>query len=121
VSLFTVFLLQGALLWIVSLPVQVAMLAPGRVGVLTMIGTAIWGVGLVLESIGDWQLARFKADADNRGEVMDRGLWRYTRHPNYFGGERIGSPPSATSACGGGSSSLPSTGQGSHGRRSGPC
>jgi steroid 5-alpha reductase family enzyme len=114
VSLFRVFLLQGALLWVVSLPVQVAMLAPGRIGVLTMIGTAIWGVGLALESIGDWQLARFKADAHNRGEVMDRGLWRYTRHPNYFGGER-------TSASGGGSSSLPSTGQGPHGQRSGPC
>lgn len=85
VSLFTVFLLQGVLLWIVSLPVQVAMIAPGNIGVLTAIGIVLWGIGISFETIGDWQLARFKADPDNRGKVMDRGLWRYTRHPNYFG------------------------------------
>jgi steroid 5-alpha reductase family enzyme len=85
VSLITVFLLQGMLLWIVSLPVQVAMLAPGAVGVLTGDGIAIWATGLAFETIGDWQLARFKADPANKGKVMDRGLWRYTRHPNYFG------------------------------------
>ncbi|MEX1208181.1 MAG: DUF1295 domain-containing protein [Acidimicrobiia bacterium] len=85
VSLFTVFLLQGVLLWIVSLPVQVAMLAPGEIGLLSAIGIVVWGIGLSFEAIGDWQLARFKANPDNRGQVMDRGMWRYTRHPNYFG------------------------------------
>jgi steroid 5-alpha reductase family enzyme len=85
VSLFTVFLLQGVLLWIVSLPVQVAMIAPGEIGLLSAIGIGVWGIGLSFEAIGDGQLARFKANPENRGQVMDRGLWRYTRHPNYFG------------------------------------
>jgi steroid 5-alpha reductase family enzyme len=86
-SLFVVFWLQGALMWIVSLPVQVAMDDPTPVGLgaLDWAGTAVWAVGLAFEAIGDWQLARFKADPANRGKVMDRGLWRYTRHPNYFG------------------------------------
>jgi steroid 5-alpha reductase family enzyme len=86
-SLFVVFWLQGALLWIVSLPVQVAMgdPTPHGLGVLDLVGTAVWAVGLAFEAVGDWQLSRFKADPANRGKVMDRGLWRYTRHPNYFG------------------------------------
>ena len=86
VSLFTVFALQGVLMWIVALPVQVAMAAPGPgLGALDAIGLAVWALGLCFEAVGDWQLARFKADPANRGRVMDRGLWRYTRHPNYFG------------------------------------
>ena len=86
VSLFTVFALQGVLLWIVSLPVQLGLLAPGgALGLLDAAGVALWGVGLFFETVGDWQLARFKADPANAGRVMDRGLWRYTRHPNYFG------------------------------------
>ena len=85
ISLGTVFLLQGVLVWLVSLPVQVAVLAPGDPGVLTAAGIVIWLVGLTFETVGDAQLARFKADPANAGKVMDRGLWRYTRHPNYFG------------------------------------
>ena len=86
VSLFTVFLLQGVLLWVVSLPVQVAQASPGGpLGALDAAGVALYGVGLFFETAGDWQLARFKADPRNAGRVMDRGLWRYTRHPNYFG------------------------------------
>lgn len=87
VSLFQVFLLQGALMWIVSLPVQAGQLAstPDGIGPLAIAGAAIWGIGLFFETVGDAQLARFKADPANRGKVMDRGLWRYTRHPNYFG------------------------------------
>jgi steroid 5-alpha reductase family enzyme len=86
VSLFTVFALQGTLMWIVSLPVQLGQVPddPGF-GVLGIIGVAVWAIGLGFESIGDAQLARFKADPANKGLVMDRGLWRYTRHPNYFG------------------------------------
>ena len=52
---------------------------------LALVGLGLWAVGIFFEWVGDWQLARFKADPANRGEVMDRGLWRYTRHPNYFG------------------------------------
>ncbi len=86
-SLFVVFWLQGALIWVVSLPVQVAMAdpTPAGLGVLDWIGTVVWALGLTFEAVGDWQLSRFKADPANRGKVMDRGLWRYTRHPNYFG------------------------------------
>jgi steroid 5-alpha reductase family enzyme len=87
VSLGQVFLLQGVLMWLVSLPVQAGMV-PGRdgsPGVLAGLGVAAWAVGLFFETVGDLQLARFKADPQNSGMVMDRGLWRYTRHPNYFG------------------------------------
>jgi steroid 5-alpha reductase family enzyme len=86
-SLVLVFWLQGALIWVVSLPVQVAMNdpAPAGLGVLDWIGVGVWVVGLTFEAIGDWQLARFKAEPTNWGKVMDSGLWRYTRHPNYFG------------------------------------
>ena len=48
-------------------------------------GVAIWSIGMFFETVGDWQLARFKVDPNSAGRVMDRGLWRYTRHPNYFG------------------------------------
>ncbi len=86
VSLVTVFLLQGALMWIVSLPVQLGQVRdePG-LGLLTVLGVLVWTVGFAFETIGDAQLARFKADPASAGQVMDRGLWRYTRHPNYFG------------------------------------
>jgi len=87
VSLYTVFALQAALMWLVSLPLQVAALRPGAApfGALDALGLALFAAGLGFEAIGDWQLARFKADPGNRGRVMERGLWRYTRHPNYFG------------------------------------
>lgn len=85
-SLFTVFLLQGVLMLIVSLPVQVGQVPDAPpLGVLAVLGTAVWAVGLAFESVGDLQLARFRADPANRGRVLDTGLWRYTRHPNYFG------------------------------------
>ncbi len=87
VSLVVVFGLQGVLMWVVSLPVQIAVAAPAptALGPLDALGTVLVLVGLAFESIGDWQLARFKADPASRGQVMDRGLWHYTRHPNYFG------------------------------------
>ncbi len=85
-SLFTVFLFQGVLTWIISLPLQVGIAAKqGELNVLDYIGAALWLIGLLFESVGDFQLARFKANPANKGTVMDRGLWRYTRHPNYFG------------------------------------
>ncbi|MDA1184789.1 MAG: DUF1295 domain-containing protein [Acidobacteria bacterium] len=86
-SLFVVFWLQGVLLWFVVLPAFVAVRAPEPAGltVLDLAGVAIFAVGLGFEVVGDAQLARFKLDPANRGKVLDRGLWRYTRHPNYFG------------------------------------
>ena len=86
-SLAVVFGLQALLATVVSLPVQAVVgdPDPSPLGWLDWVGTAVWAIGLVFESVGDEQLRRFKADAANRGQVMDRGLWRYTRHPNYFG------------------------------------
>ena len=86
-SLLTVFVLQAVILWIVSLPIQVAIVAASAEPLdwRDAVGVALWGIGLFFEAVGDWQLARFKSDPANAGHVMDRGLWRYTRHPNYFG------------------------------------
>jgi steroid 5-alpha reductase family enzyme len=87
VSLLTVFTLQAILLWFVSWPVQFGqILTPtSKVGWLDFAGIGIWLVGMFFETIGDYQLARFKRDPENKGRVMRQGLWRYTRHPNYFG------------------------------------
>ena len=84
-ALRKVYLLQAAIVWLVSLPVQVAMFLPHPPELLGWAGTALWALGLFFESLGDHQLGRFRADPANRGRVMDGGLWRYTRHPNYFG------------------------------------
>ncbi|MHC5905214.1 DUF1295 domain-containing protein [Streptomyces sp. S6] len=84
-ALRMVYLLQGALVWLVSLPVQVAQYVPGRPSFLAWAGVALWAVGAGFEAVGDAQLARFKADPAHRGRIMDRGLWAWTRHPNYFG------------------------------------
>lgn len=87
VSLFTVFGLQGILLWVISLAAQAgqAAPAPGAFTWFDALGTAVWIVGFFFEAVGDRQLSRFKSDPANKGKVMDRGLWKYTRHPNYFG------------------------------------
>ncbi len=87
VSLFTVFGLQGVLMWIISLPIQIAQISrePSRLTWLDWTGAFIWLIGFLFESVGDLQLTLFKFDPRNKGKVMDRGLWRYTRHPNYFG------------------------------------
>jgi steroid 5-alpha reductase family enzyme len=84
-SLYVVFLLQAAIAWLVSLPLLGAIHGTAPLGALDALGVLVFGVGLFFEAVGDWQLARFKANPDNKGKVMDRGLWRYTRHPNYFG------------------------------------
>ncbi|CAB4324263.1 MAG: DUF1295 domain-containing protein [Actinobacteria bacterium] len=88
VSLFTVFALQGTIMFIVSLPLQFGIgiegFGTGSV-VLVVLGAVVWLVGFLFESVGDAQLRAFKADPTSAGQVMDRGLWRYTRHPNYFG------------------------------------
>ena len=87
VSLFKVFWLQALFLWVISLVLQKAQLssAPSRFTALDAIGTLVWAFGFFFEAVGDWQLSRFKADPANRGRVMNRGLWAWSRHPNYFG------------------------------------
>lgn len=74
-------------MWIVSLPIQVAEIShePARLTWLDWVGCAVWVIGFLFESVGDLQLALFKHDRRNKGKVMNRGLWRFTRHPNYFG------------------------------------
>jgi steroid 5-alpha reductase family enzyme len=85
-ALMRIFVPQGLAMWFISLPVQVAMYERDPWRPITVLGVVVWIVGFGFESIGDAQLARFKADPANRSQVMDRGLWRFTRHPNYFGG-----------------------------------
>ncbi len=86
ISLFVVFGLQGVLMMVVSLPVQAAQVAgPDHFTILDWLGATALLAGVLFESVGDWQLARFKADPASAGKVMDRGLWAWTRHPNYFG------------------------------------
>lgn len=86
-SFFKVFLLQGILLWVISIPLLAAQVSPSpaRLTVVDGLGALLWLIGFVFEAVGDGQLARFKAEPANRGKVLNRGLWRYTRHPNYFG------------------------------------
>lgn len=85
-TLKTVFLLQGIIMWVVSLPLQLGQFdADTGFGTRALAGGALSAIGIVFESLGDFQLARFKADPANKGKVLDHGLWRYTRHPNYFG------------------------------------
>jgi steroid 5-alpha reductase family enzyme len=87
VSLVTVFMLQAVLLWIVSLVAQAAQISatPAWFTWLDVAGTAVWGVGFFFEAVGDWELRDFLKNPANKGKVMDKGLWAYTRHPNYFG------------------------------------
>jgi len=87
VSLFKVFILQAVFLWLISLALQWGQMSdmPSGLVWLDYMGLGIWIVGFFFEAVGDFQLARFKADPDQKGRVMDRGLWTYSRHPNYFG------------------------------------
>lgn len=84
-SFFIVFGLQALLAWIISLPLLGAINSSAGIGWLDIAGVLLWLVGFIFEAGGDYQLSSFKADPDNKGKVMDKGLWRYTRHPNYFG------------------------------------
>lgn len=86
-SFFQVFLLQGFLMWIISAPLLAAQLGstPDELNLLDFAAIPVWAIGFFFEAAGDWQLARFKADPANKGRVLRTGVWRYTRHPNYFG------------------------------------
>ncbi|MFM8330917.1 MAG: DUF1295 domain-containing protein, partial [Candidatus Methylumidiphilus sp.] len=84
-SLYLVFVLQAVLAWIVSLPLLVGLADPSPLSWADGLGIALWAFGFAYESLADWQLAQFKARPDSPGKVMAEGLWRYSRHPNYFG------------------------------------
>lgn len=85
-SFFQVYMLQGILLFIIALPVILINADHGRVwNVLDFVGTIVWIVGFYFEVVGDAQLARFIRNPNNKGKLMQEGLWRFTRHPNYFG------------------------------------
>lgn len=84
-SVYLVFVLQAVLAWIVAAPLAAALAGAPAAGVTDWIGAAVAVFGLLFETVGDAQLASFKGNPANRGQVMDKGLWRYTRHPNYFG------------------------------------
>lgn len=87
-ALTKIWLGQAILLFLVSSPAQVGILAANdraMIGALAWAGVALYLVGIFFEWVGDWQLARFKANPKNEGKILDSGLWRYTRHPNYFG------------------------------------
>jgi len=84
-SLYIVFGLQGVLAWIIAMPLLPAISSTSSLGILDGIAAALWLVGFIFEAGGDYQLSRFKKNPDNKGRVLDTGLWRFTRHPNYFG------------------------------------
>ena len=83
-SLYIVFGLQAFLAWFVSMP-AVAAASASPLGWLDAVGVLLWAVGMYFEAVGDWQLARFRREKSSANAVLDTGLWRYTRHPNYFG------------------------------------
>lgn len=87
VSLFQVFLLQGALVVLISAPLQLAAAAapPGPIAATDLAGLLVFAVGFLFEAVADRQLESFRRDPANRGKVLDTGLWRWSRHPNYFG------------------------------------
>lgn len=90
-AVLKIFLPQAVLAWLISSPLQVGPFARAGVGWLAVVGVVVWAVGLFFETVGDAQMNRYKAwkarqpEDEVRASVMDRGLWRYTRHPNYFG------------------------------------
>ena len=84
-SLYIVFVLQAVLAWVISLPLAGAIAGQAAIGWLDYAGCALFICGLFFEAVGDLQLARFRKDPANAGKVLDKGLWHYSRHPNYFG------------------------------------
>ncbi len=86
-SLGIVFLLQAVILWFVAIPVIAAYASSGEIAtsIFAPLGIFLWGLGVFFEGVGDWQLARFRANPNNKGRVLNSGLWGLTRHPNYFG------------------------------------
>jgi steroid 5-alpha reductase family enzyme len=84
-ALRSIYLLQGALAFVIAAPIMVGGFEAHTVGFIAWIGVALWIVGVFFEAVGDAQMERWRADPAHKGKVIDVGLWRYTRHPNYFG------------------------------------
>lgn len=84
-SLVIIFFFQAILAWLISLPILPVLKSGNLLSALDWLGIAIFVFGLAFETLADWQMSRFKARPDSKGQVMDQGLWRYSRHPNYFG------------------------------------
>jgi steroid 5-alpha reductase family enzyme len=84
-SFFSIFCLQAVLLWVISFPLQAAVPSAKPLGPLDYAGFAMVALGIVIEALADWQLTRFRAARENTDKVMNTGLWKYSRHPNYFG------------------------------------
>ena len=84
-SLYIVFGLQGVLAWIISVPLLPAITSAAPLGLIDAAAALLWLTGFVFEAGGDLQLQRFKSNPENKGKVLDSGLWGLTRHPNYFG------------------------------------
>lgn len=86
-SLFQVFILQGFLMWVISIPLLAGQYwsNPARLTLVDFLGITLWAIGFFFEAVGDWQLTRFKANPENRGKLLSTGVWKYSRHPNYFG------------------------------------
>ena len=84
-SLLIIFVFQAVLAWLVSTPLLVSLTTTQSLSILDMFAIVLWLGGMGFETVADLQLYRFKANADNIGKVLDTGLWRYSRHPNYFG------------------------------------
>lgn len=84
-SVYLVFLLQAVLAWIISLPLYIATQSENSLNLFDFFGVGLWLVGMCFQVIGDAQLVRFKSEPENKGKVLASGLWRFTRHPNYFG------------------------------------
>lgn len=91
ISFFQTFLFQGILMWLISAPLLGAMYYPqnSNLVILDFIGIAFWIIGISFEAGGDFQLAKFKSNPENKGKVLNTGFWRYTRHPNYFGDSAV--------------------------------
>ena len=91
ISYFQTFLLQGILMWLISAPLLGAQYynTNSSLGILDYTAMTIWLIGIVFEAGGDFQLARFKKNAGNKGKILNTGLWKYTRHPNYFGDSAV--------------------------------
>jgi steroid 5-alpha reductase family enzyme len=87
ISYFQVFFLQGILMWLISAPLLAALFYGREIslGWLDYLGILLWIIGVTFEAGGDFQLARFRANPENKGKVLNSGFWHYTRHPNYFG------------------------------------
>jgi steroid 5-alpha reductase family enzyme len=84
-ALRMIYLLQGVLAFLISSPILVGAFEAPPVRGVAWAGVAVWLLGMVFEAVGDAQLERFRRRPGSAGKVMDEGLWRYTRHPNYFG------------------------------------